>query len=137
MGVAVQKKSQYLLTLDKSVPYHALWQLKREHPHLELKLFAGLSSDFAYRVEHGELDAAIVTESPRPLAASLVWTPLYSEPMVLIVNLLWFTQANLTSQPARRIRMDVVRPRAGDVLCVAHVRIKGVAGCRPLRCGRG
>ena len=43
MGVAVQKKSQYLLTLDKSVPYHALWQLKREHPPLELKLFAGLS----------------------------------------------------------------------------------------------
>ena len=63
----------------------ALWRLKREHPHLEVKLFAGLSSDFAYRVEHGELDAAIVTESPRPLAASLVWTPLYSEPMVLIV----------------------------------------------------
>ena len=63
----------------------ALWRLKREHQHLEVKLFAGLSSDFAYRVEHGELDAAIVTESPRPLAASLVWTPLYSEPMVLIV----------------------------------------------------
>jgi DNA-binding transcriptional LysR family regulator len=63
----------------------ALWRLKREHPHLEVKLFAGLSSDFAYRVEHGELDAAIVTESPRPLAARLVWTPLYSEPMVLIV----------------------------------------------------
>ena len=84
MGVAVQKKSQYSLTLDKSVPYHALWQLKREHPHLELKLFAGLSSDFAYRVEHGELDAAIVTELPRPLAASLVRTPLYSELMVRI-----------------------------------------------------
>jgi DNA-binding transcriptional LysR family regulator len=63
----------------------ALWRLKREHPRLEVKLFAGLSSDFAYRVEHGELDAAIVTESPRPLAASLVWTRLYSEPMVLIV----------------------------------------------------
>ena len=64
---------------------NALWRLKREHPRLEVKLFAGLSSDFAYRVEHGELDAAIVTQSPRPLAASLVWTPLYSEPMVLIV----------------------------------------------------
>src|SRR4030095_10419226 len=62
----------------------ALGRLKREHPRLEVKLFAGLSSDFAYRVEHGELDAAIVTESPRPLAARLVGQPMYSEPMVLL-----------------------------------------------------
>ena len=63
----------------------ALWQLKRDHPLLEVKLFAGLSADFAPRVENGELDAAVTTHSPRPLSASLRWTPLYSEPMVLIV----------------------------------------------------
>jgi DNA-binding transcriptional LysR family regulator len=63
----------------------ALWNLKREHPKLEIKLFAGLSSDFAYQVEQGELDAAIVTQSPRALPSSLLWTPLYTEPMVLIV----------------------------------------------------
>jgi DNA-binding transcriptional LysR family regulator len=50
-----------------------------------VQLFGGLSSEFAYKVEHGELDAAIVTQSPRPLPSSMVWTPLYSEPMVLIV----------------------------------------------------
>lgn len=63
----------------------ALWTLKREHPRLKVRLFAGMSSDFAYQVEHGELDAAVVTQSPRPLPASLLWTPLYTEPMVLIV----------------------------------------------------
>jgi DNA-binding transcriptional LysR family regulator len=63
----------------------ALWQLKRDHPQLEVKLFAGLSADFVPRVENGELDAAVTTLSPRPLPASLHWTPLYSEPMVLIV----------------------------------------------------
>jgi DNA-binding transcriptional LysR family regulator len=63
----------------------ALWQLKRDHPLLEVKLFAGLSADFASRVENGELDAAVTTHSPRPLPASLQWTPLYTEPMVLIV----------------------------------------------------
>ncbi len=63
----------------------ALWQLKRDHPRLEVKLFAGLSADFVTRVENGELDAAVTTHSPRPLPASLQWTPLYSEPMVLIV----------------------------------------------------
>ena len=63
----------------------ALWSLQDKHPRLEVQLFGGLSSEFAYKVEHGELDAAIVTQSPRPLPSSMVWTPLYSEPMVLIV----------------------------------------------------
>src|SRR5471032_903950 len=63
----------------------ALWSLKQKHPRLEVQLFGGMSSDFALKVEHGELDAAVVTQSPRPLPSSLMWTPLYSEPMVLIV----------------------------------------------------
>jgi DNA-binding transcriptional LysR family regulator len=63
----------------------ALWTLKREHPGLDVKLFAGLSSDFANKVDRGELDAAVVAQSPRPLPARLVWTPLYGEPMVMIV----------------------------------------------------
>lgn len=63
----------------------ALWSLKQAHPRLEVKLLAGLSSDFAVKVGQGELDAAVVAQSPRPLPASLVWTPLYTEPMVLIV----------------------------------------------------
>lgn len=63
----------------------ALWTLKRDHPQLDVKLFAGLSSDFAHKVEHGELDAAIVSQSPRPLPARLRWTPLYREPMVMVM----------------------------------------------------
>jgi DNA-binding transcriptional LysR family regulator len=63
----------------------ALWSLKRQHPSLKVQLFAGLSGDFAHQVERGELDAAIVTQPPRALPASLLWTPLYNEPMVLIV----------------------------------------------------
>ena len=63
----------------------ALWTLKRQHPGLEVTLFAGQSADFATRVERGELDAAVVTQPPNRLPATLSWTPLYSEPMVLIV----------------------------------------------------
>ena len=63
----------------------ALWSLRRQHPGLEVTLFAGLSADFAGRVERGELDAAVVTQPPMRLPATLAWTPLYSEPMVLIV----------------------------------------------------
>jgi DNA-binding transcriptional LysR family regulator len=63
----------------------ALWSLKRQHPKLKIQLFAGLSSDFAYQVESGELDAAIATQPPRALPSSVVWTPLYKEPMVMIV----------------------------------------------------
>lgn len=63
----------------------ALWAFKRQHPALEVTLFAGQSADFALRVDRGELDAAVVTQSPSPLPSSLRWTPLYSEPMVLVV----------------------------------------------------
>ncbi|CAM3932249.1 LysR family transcriptional regulator [Bordetella bronchialis] len=63
----------------------ALWTVRQRYPRLDVRLFAGLSSDFALRVERGELDAAIVTQPPRPLSSNLVWTPLYSEPMILIV----------------------------------------------------
>jgi DNA-binding transcriptional LysR family regulator len=62
----------------------ALWALKKDSPQLEVKLFAGQSAAFALQVERGELDAAVVTQSPRRLSASLLWTPLYNEPMVLI-----------------------------------------------------
>lgn len=63
----------------------ALWAIRNEHPALDVKLFAGQSGTFADKVLHGELDAAIVMRSPRPWPASVVWTQLYSEPMVLIV----------------------------------------------------
>lgn len=63
----------------------ALWSLKQENPRLKIQLFAGLSSDFVRQVEQGELDAAVVTQPPHPLPASVLWTPLYAEPMVLVV----------------------------------------------------
>ncbi|WP_088280105.1 LysR family transcriptional regulator [Ideonella sp. A 288] len=63
----------------------ALWALKRQHPALEVTLLAGLSADFAARVDRGELDAAVVTQPPVRLPSGLRWTGLYAEPMVLIV----------------------------------------------------
>ena len=63
----------------------SLWALTRQHPALEVTLFAGQSADFAHRVDHGELDAAVVTQPPVRLPSNLVWTALYTEAMVLIV----------------------------------------------------
>ena len=63
----------------------ALWNLKQSHPRLDVKLLAGLSSNFSAQVERGELDAAVVTQPPRRMPSTLIWTPLYAEPMVLIV----------------------------------------------------
>jgi DNA-binding transcriptional LysR family regulator len=48
----------------------ALDELKRNYPELEIKLIAGLSSDFLEQVLDGKLDAAIVTESPFTLPQS-------------------------------------------------------------------
>lgn len=63
----------------------ALWAIKGQHPRLEVRLYAGLSAEFALKVERGELDAAVVTQPPSRLAAGLQWSPLYAEPMVLVV----------------------------------------------------
>jgi DNA-binding transcriptional LysR family regulator len=63
----------------------SLWSLTRQHPDLDVTLFAGQSADFAGRVDRGELDAAVVTQPPIRLPSNLVWTRLYTEPMVLIV----------------------------------------------------
>lgn len=63
----------------------SLWALTRKYPELEVSLFAGQSADFADKVDRGELDAAVVTQPPLRLASNLVWTALYTEPMVLIV----------------------------------------------------
>ncbi|OZI29432.1 hypothetical protein CAL18_00510 [Bordetella genomosp. 7] len=61
-----------------------LARVKRDFPDLRITLLAGQSADFAARVASGELDAAVVTEPPHGVDASLVWTPLYQEPLVLI-----------------------------------------------------
>lgn len=63
----------------------ALRAVRRDHPQLQVKILAGLSSDFVARVERGEIDAAVVTRPPHGLSPSLRWTELYTEPMVLIV----------------------------------------------------
>ena len=63
----------------------SLWALTRKYPELEVSLFAGQSADFADKVDRGELDAAVVTQPPLRLPSNLVWTALYTEPMVLIV----------------------------------------------------
>lgn len=59
-------------------------KLKQTYPSLEVKLIAGLSSNFLDQVLEGSLDAAIVTESPYALPQNIQWTELYTEAMVLI-----------------------------------------------------
>jgi len=61
-----------------------LTKIKQSYPNLEVKLIAGLSSNFLDQVLEGSLDAAIVTESPYALPQNVQWTELYNEPMVLI-----------------------------------------------------
>ena len=62
----------------------ALWTLKKQYPRLEVRLLAGQSDDFMRKVEQGQLDGAVAIRSPHALPPSLIWTPLYREPMVLI-----------------------------------------------------
>lgn len=60
--------------------------LKEKHPALDLQVSAAKSIELIERVEAGTLDAAIVVREPRAASGSveLAWTPLYTEPMVLL-----------------------------------------------------
>jgi DNA-binding transcriptional LysR family regulator len=71
--------------------------LKARHPGLDLRVSAAKSIDLAERVVAGELEAAIAVREPGPSHAELAWTPLYAEPMVLLVP------RKLEDQPLRAL----------------------------------
>jgi DNA-binding transcriptional LysR family regulator len=59
--------------------------LKRRHPAVDLHIVSGKSNHLITQVENRELDAAVVVHNPAANRPSLVWTPLYVEPMVLLI----------------------------------------------------
>jgi DNA-binding transcriptional LysR family regulator len=79
-------------------------ELKQSFPSLEVKLIAGLSSNFLDQVLDGSLDAAIVTESPYALPQNVQWTELYKEPMILI------TPASLSKRNASLAQFEPKLP---------------------------
>ncbi len=58
--------------------------LKQRHPAVDLHIVSGKSNQLIAQVENRELDAAVVVHNPAVNRPSLVWTPLYAEPMVLL-----------------------------------------------------
>ena len=67
--------------------------LRRRYPALDLHVSAAKSGELLARVAAGELDAAIAVQEPGPARSpsapsgtALAWTPLYSEPMVLLTG---------------------------------------------------
>lgn len=59
--------------------------LKDRHPALDLHVSAAKSLDLVAAVAAGELDAAVAVREPGTALPELSWTPLYAEPMVLLV----------------------------------------------------
>ena len=62
-------------------------ELKTAHPRLDVRLTSARSDELTELVEQGEVDiAAVVARADDARADGLVWTPLYTEPMVMVVN---------------------------------------------------
>lgn len=62
-------------------------ELKTAHPGLDVRLTSARSDELTDLVEQGEVDiAAVVARADDARADGLVWTPLYTEPMVMVVN---------------------------------------------------
>jgi DNA-binding transcriptional LysR family regulator len=60
--------------------------LTRRHPRIRLRISEGPSMSLIRRVKRRELDTAIVTD-PTNLSENLEMLPIFSEPLVVIVNL--------------------------------------------------
>lgn len=72
--------------------------LKTQHPSLEVRLTSARSNELADMVQEGEVDIAVVVASPdAPLPDNLNWTPLYEEPVMLVVS------SEVTDTDPRRI----------------------------------
>lgn len=62
-------------------------ELKTAHPGLDVRLTSARSDELTDLVEQGEVDiAAVVARADDARPDGLVWTPLYTEPMVMVVN---------------------------------------------------
>ena len=81
-------------------------ELKLRYPDLEIKLLAGLSSNFLDQILEGSIDGAIVTESPFTLPQNVQWTELYREPMILITPAL---TTNKSTKSPPRIKLPFIR----------------------------
>ncbi|QWD63598.1 LysR family transcriptional regulator [Polynucleobacter sp. MWH-UH2A] len=82
-------------------------ELKLRYPDLEIKLLAGLSSNFLDQVLEGSIDGAIVTESPFTLPQNIQWTELYREPMILITPALETKKA--TKPSPSKLKLPFIR----------------------------
>jgi DNA-binding transcriptional LysR family regulator len=61
--------------------------LKTAHPRLDVRLLSARSDELAVMVEEGEVDiAAVVARPDDVLPDTLKWTPLYTEPLMLVVS---------------------------------------------------
>lgn len=82
-------------------------ELKLRYPDLEIKLLAGLSSNFLDQVLEGSIDGAIVTESPFALPQNIQWTELYREPMILITPTL--DSKKFTKPSSSKLKLPFIR----------------------------
>lgn len=61
-------------------------ELKHDHPRLDVRLVTGKSGELADQVVAGRLDAAVIVELTGPGSTRLDWTPLYTEPLVVLAS---------------------------------------------------
>ncbi|GAB3626124.1 LysR family transcriptional regulator [Pandoraea terrae] len=72
--------------------------LKTAHPLLDVRLTSARSEELTAMVEQGDVDiAAVVARTDHTLPSGLAWVPLYTEPMMLVVN------RDITDTDAQRI----------------------------------
>lgn len=90
LGEAGQFRGELLIGAVFSIQTGALGptlaQLRGRYPQLKIKVLHGMSVDLAQRVEHAELDAALITEPMHTLPTDFEWTTLESEPFYVVAH---------------------------------------------------
>jgi DNA-binding transcriptional LysR family regulator len=62
----------------------AVARIKTAQPALEMRIVTARSMELALRLDAGEIDCAILVEAQGRRPARMLWTPLYTEPIVML-----------------------------------------------------
>jgi len=104
------------------VVVRAVLSMRQAYPRLETKPDISYSGDLVSRVKEGEIDAAISVRGPHRLPAGVLWTPLYTEPLVFLCSKRLAGKGCMQDLLEKRVFLRVARTTTTGVLIDELIR---------------
>ena len=99
-------------------------RLRALHPRLSIQPGISYSGDLPARVRDGDLDAAVSVKIGHKPPAGVMWTPLYSEPLVFVANASVADSDSIQDMLSKHLFLRVSPDSATGVLIDRYMRKK-------------